>query len=55
ADRFKACRLRRQVQPADTGKEAHMGEAVRHGAGPRRPRSPHRRRPARTAPGPSAG
>ena len=54
-DRFKARRLRRQVQPADAGKEADMGEAVRHGAGPRRPRSPHRRHPARTAPGPSAG
>ena len=54
-DRFKTRRLRRQVQPADTGKEAHMSETVRHEAGPRHPRSPHRRHPVRTAPGPSAG
>ena len=29
-DRFKACRLRRQVQPADAGKQADMGELI-HG------------------------
>lgn len=31
-----------------------MGEAIKYGAGPRRPHSPHRRRPFRIAPGPSA-
>ena len=30
ADRFKACRLCRQVQPADAGKQADMGELI-HG------------------------
>ena len=29
-DRFKACRLCRQVQPADAGKQADMGELI-HG------------------------
>ena len=32
-----------------------MGEAVRYGVGPHRPRDPHRRYPARTVPWPSPG